>query len=222
MDYFVLREFDYLKEHEQPAYLIKHGNFLVTNSATFPAIPYSGIIMKADGVNLNNLLAMKDVGEVELAAYSAHLELCKGKMLSNYNDIDLVSNGSSTIIALAGVNSYGGAYARTGVPGAFGDIQYVVSNIANQIKIEWIADDLAYGSIMITATDPTLTVVRTGPLQLKINVKDIIIMVDLTTKANVVIENLVGGTVVKSSGVSFNPNGMNPLVNMKPIVVPLP
>jgi hypothetical protein len=170
---------------------------------------------------LIGLHALKDNGIEEEAAYVAFVIASKEKMFNNYNYIDGVAAGDATILALAGVNSYGGPYARTGVPNDFGDIKYVVSTVANQIKIEWIADDLAYGSIMVTTTDMTVTVVRTGPLQLTITVGTTILKIDLTTKSNVTVENLIGGTITKSSGVSFNPNGMNAVVNMKNIIVPL-
>ena len=221
-DFFAKREFDYMTEHEQPTCMIRMGNALILNALTFTGITNSGASIKADGLSLVGFLADKHLGTEEEAAYQTFLDACKVKMFNNYNFIDNTASGSASIIVLAGVNSYGGPYARTGAPSDFGNIKYNVSNIANQIKIEWEADDLAYGSIMITTTDMTVTVVRTGPLQLTVTVGTTILKIDVTTKANVTVENLIGGTVTKSSGISFNPNGMNAVVNMKNIIVPLP
>ena len=222
MEFKALREFAGLSETEKAPYLINHGNKLILNIVTFPAMPHSGIIMRAHGITLVGLLAARFDSEPAEAAYQAELSLCHTTMEDNYNDIDLVAAGSEATILLAGVRAYSTITARTGSPAPFGDIKYVITSYANQIKIEWDADDLAYGSIMITTTDMTVSVEQSGPLQLKVTVGSAILFIDLITKHSVVVEHLIGGSVTKTSGVSFNPNGMNPVVNLKNVVVPLP
>ena len=216
-----LREFRGLLENEKPTYLINHGNKLILNIVTFGSMPHSGTVMRGYGITLVGLLAAKDDSEIAHNAYEDHLNICLDAMESNYNDIDLVAAGDADVIALAGVKSSSDNTARVGVPGNFVDLKYTMTNFGNKIKVEWFYDEMAYGTITITSADMAATFEQSGPSQLKLTVGSSVFFIDVTTKSYVLVEHLPGGSLVKTRAVKFNTNGMNPMVTMSPVMVPV-
>ncbi len=90
---YVKREFASLLDSEQSAYVVRSGNFLITNTATFPGIPNAGTPLKADGLLLADYYSMRDVGDDEMALYKAKQASIILKMEQNYNYIDEIANG---------------------------------------------------------------------------------------------------------------------------------
>ncbi len=221
MYYKVLREFDGLSEFERPTYMNNHGTKLIANTLTFPEIPNTGPVIKAAALTLYGLLSLKNDGPVAEKAYQDHLAICKTKMENNYNDVDLVADGNAGTIALAGLKASSDNTARVGVPSNFVDLKYTMTNFGDKIKIEWGFDDLSYGTLTMTSTDMTATLEQSGPAQLKLTVGTSVFFIDVTTKSSVIVEHLTGGSLVRSRAVKFNTNGMNPMVTMNAVVVPM-
>ena len=209
-----------MPESDKSAYVVKHGNFVIINAGSFTGIPNSGVIMKAQGTMLGDKFSMKDVGDDEMAAFKLLEQTIGLQMEENYNFVDETANGDSLIIGKAGLNSSSDNTTRVGIPLDFSNLKYSFTRFPNQIKVEWKADESAYGSVTFTTTEADISLVQSGISQLKLTMKGIDIFIDLTTKSSVVIDHLAGGSTVKTRAVSFNTNGMNPLAVMQGIVVP--
>jgi hypothetical protein len=218
----VKREFPILGEALQGGHMIKCGTFLTTNIGVFVASPYAGTVILADGGTLNNLHALRDTGADEIAAYVAFVNASAGKMEKIYNYVDEVANGSSIIIAQAGLNFSSDNTTRIGVPSDFTNLKYAPDTLPNQIKVEWKSDESAYGSVTFTSTDLTFTLEQSGLYQLKLTVGTTVIFIDFTTKATVIISNLIRGTTVKTRAIKFNTNGTNLLAVMQAKLVTQP
>ncbi len=112
--------------------------------------------------------------------------------------------------------------SRVGVPSEFTNLKYSVSTTPNQVTVEWRSDDTAYGSLVFTTTDVDISLIQTSLYQLKLTIGAVVVFIDISTKATVVVKNLTGATEVKSRAVKFNTNGMNLLAVLQTILVPQP
>src|ERR1035438_6240152 len=97
------REFPTLDEALQGGHMIRCGTYMTENILVFPDSPYAGTVISADGATLNGLYALKDRSEDDMAAYVAFVIASAAKMEKIYNYVDEVANGSSIIIAQAGL-----------------------------------------------------------------------------------------------------------------------
>src|ERR1035437_3511854 len=113
-----LREFEGLRQSEQPGYLVKHGAYLTTNALTFPGIPYPGAIITTHSGTLLTLYGLRDVSQIAMDNYETEVALCVKMMLANYDNVDGVSLGDGTIVAKAGVKATSTNTTRTATPGA--------------------------------------------------------------------------------------------------------
>lgn len=219
-----LREFEGLVQSEQPSYLIRHGAYLTTNTLRFPDIPFSGATMTTHGGTLNGLYGLRERSENDMKSYTDEVALCVKMMLANYGNVDDVAKGDGTIIALAGVKATSTNTTRTEAPSTPANIKYAFVDNAGEIQITCNVDKLAWGSVIVTFTDPTVIVEKTGTLQLKVTTglpgAEIIVLIDLSTTARNIIQHLKAGLKITSKMALFNPNGFSPLGGPPPIIVP--
>jgi len=216
----VKREYSGLDDGLKGGHLIKCGTFLTTNIGVFVTPPYAGTVILADGESLNILHALRETSEEAMAAWVAKDIECAAKMEKIYNYVDEIANGSSVIIAQAGLNSSSDNTTRVGAPLNFSNLKYSPSLVANKIKVEWKSDETGNGSVTFTSEDMSYTIEQSGPSQLKLTIGTSVIYIDFTTKSTVLISNLVGGSLVKTRVIKFNTNGTNELAVMQTIRVP--
>ena len=219
------REFEHLKETERPVYLGKHGAYATTNAGTFPDLPNSGTIMSAGAVSLSLLLSLKDRSETDMGNYNTKLALLIGMMEENYGNIADVADGNGAIIAKAGINSTSDNTTSIGAPGNAENVKYLIVDGSGEMMIVYNADKLAMGAVILTYTDETVVITKTGPMQLKITCgpisSQIVIFVDLTTTIRTLIQHLTPGSKITSALGLFNRNGLSPVfVSPTPIIVP--
>lgn len=219
-----LREFEGLKQAEQPGYLVKHGSFLTLNALTFPGIPYPGAIITTHSGTLLSLYGLRDVSQLAMNNYETEVALCVKMMLANYDNVDGVSLGDGTIIAKAGVKATSTNTTRTLAPSTPTGVKYVFVDGAGEMQLSYDSDKLAYGAVILTFTDPFVIVEKTGTMQLKITINNtsapVVIFLDLTTTIKALIEHLTEGTKINSKIALFNPNGFSPLGGPAPVTVP--
>src|SRR5665213_721776 len=120
-----LKEFEHLKEAEQPGYLVKHGAYATTNATVFPALPFAGTIITTHAGTLNTLYGLRHRSDIDMGKYTDEVKLCVGMMEQNYNNIDDVADGNGTIIAKAGVNSSSTNTTRTAPPSTPANLKYI-------------------------------------------------------------------------------------------------
>jgi hypothetical protein len=216
----VLREFFTVVETAKVSTMLRHAAAILTNTLTFPAIPHNNVAVKAAALLLQDMEIAKDGSKEAQDNYDAQLEVCNEIMEANYNYVDLVGGGDSAINLLAGCNSESDNTSRTAAPGTPENIKLSYTRFGNQIKIEWETEDLSYGAVIISTTDATVTVVQSGPMQIKVTCGTTVIFIDLATKNNAVIANLTAGTTIVPSVVFFNPNGLSPIIKTTGKLVP--
>ena len=214
------REFPGLADGLKGGHMIKCGTFMTTNIGIFGGSPYAGTVILADGESLNTKNALRETSEEAMAEWVALDIASAAKMEMIYNYVDEVANGSSIIIAQAGLNYSSDNTTRVGAPANFSNLKYTSALLPNQIKVEWKSDETGYGSVTFTSEDLTYTIEQSGPSQLKLTVGTSVIYIDFTTKSTVVISNLIGGSLVKTRAIKFNTNGTNLLAVMQAIRVP--
>jgi hypothetical protein len=219
------REFVNLKEAEQPIYLGKHGAYSTTNIGVYPAMPNTGTVMSGHAVTLSNLLSLKDRSETDKANYDTELAICVSEMEENYNYINDIADGEGAKIALAGINSTSINTTSIGAPGNAENVKYVIVDSSGEMQIVFNTDKLAMGAIIMTYTDSSVVITKTGPLQYKVTsgppAARVDVLIDLTTTIRTLIQNLTPGSKITSEVGLFNRNGLSPvLVSPTPIIVP--
>jgi len=215
------REFSGLAEDKRPAYLIRMGAALTLNAGVFPDIPYAGSVITADALVLLGLLGVKDASDANMTAYNSGLAAIIAKVDENYDDIDLVAQGDALIVAKAGVNGTSGNTTRTGIPGEPENLKFEFAPGAGDIFLTREVDKLAMGSVIVTFTDPDITVVKSANTQLKITTADgKFIFVDVVTVIKALIQSQQKKSEIMSVVANFNPNGLSPIASPTPAVVP--
>ena len=215
------REFATLNEDKRPVYLVRSGKFLTNNAGVFPLIPYTGAVISTHALTLLTLISLRDESEEALKSYDDELALCIKMMDANYDYIDLVAQGDGNIIAQAGVAGSSQNTARTDPPSIAVNLKYIFVDEVGEIQITHDKDKLAHGTLIVTFTDPAITVVKSGNGQLKITTADgTVIFVDIVTSSKANIQNLKQGNLLNSVVTLFNPNGISPVASPASIVVP--
>ncbi len=217
-----LREYKGLPEGDQPAYLIRMGAALTTNTATFPDIPFAGTVITANAPTLLTKFGLKDTSDAAMLAYTTLRDLMVTKVEANYDDIDLVAQGDGAIVAQGGVRGTSVNTTRIGTPPVASDLKFSISEHANQMIISHAFEKLATGSVYITFIDPSIIVEYAGDTQLKITVGTdrTVILIDLDTASKTVIKNVLKKTEIITIAALFNSNGISPLSNPISMVVP--
>lgn len=216
-----LREYAGLAEGERPAYFLNHGNFITTNATTFPAIVYDGTSVKDAANKLFIFYSDRNTSELAMGTYTKFDAQCLTMMESNYDTVDLVAQGDGDVVALAGVKGSSVSTARVGIPSTPAGAKYEFVDGAGEMILGRNTDKLAHGSIIATFTDPKITVVKSGDTQLKITAADGgTIYIDVVTVIKALIQNQVKGTEMRSVIANFNTNGISPVANPEPIIVP--
>jgi len=218
-----LREYATLKEGDQPAYLVRMGSFLTTNTATFPDIPNAGSVITGHAGTLLTKFGLKDTSETAMNAYITERDLVITKVEANYDDIDLVAQGDGVIVAKAGVRGTSASTASIGIPSTPENLKFAYVDEAGELQISRDVDSLALGSVIITFTDPAITVVKSGNTQLTINTGSdnrVEIHVDVSTTIKSIIQRLEEGKKTYSVVSNFNRNGISPVASPRPVTVP--
>ncbi len=219
-DYYkAKRDFEYLAQSEQPAYLVRHSTSITTNAGTFPLIPFNGGAVNTMALSLLTKYSLRHASDLGMANYEAQLALCVSAMLENYDYVDLTAEGSDIIIEKAGVDSYAGSSTRTAPPSAPRNVVFSSKGVQGEIVMKMDFDDLSYGAIAVHTTDPTVGVFRSADMQLKVVAGDAIIFIDLMTARQTTIKNQIKGTTIIPTVALFNPNGLSPIVKPEPPII---
>ena len=75
--------------------------------------------------------------------------------------------------------------------------------------------------MIISFSDATITVVKSGNTQLKITTTEgKIIFVDVETASRATIQNQKAGDQINSVVANFNPNGLSPVASPRAVIIP--
>lgn len=217
----VKEEFKDLKEAEQPSYLTNHGNHLVTNSTTFPAIPHNGAAMLARGLALYTLFSARNASSLAMTNYKTELARCESDIAENYIGVNAVALGDGAIIAMAGLNATSANTSSIGIPNVAEGVKFDFAQGAGEIMVERDVDKLSILSVVITTlTDDAVVVTKNATNQLKVDFGGRFVFIDFSST----IKTTVGGQVRRSDITSvvglINRNGISPLSDPISIAIP--
>jgi len=216
-----LREYSNLPEMEKPAYLAKHGDFITTNATVFPDVPYDGETVTENAMTLFTLSARKGSSEEGRDAYNTQAELCENIMEENYDYVDLVAKGDKDIVAKAGVKGTSSNTTRTKPPSIPSHLRYILQgSLPGEMRMAYKADKLAWGAIIVSFSDSIVKVTYNDTHQLKIQVGEVEVLVDVSTTVRTKIKKLKQGDDLNSVVALFNPNGLSPVASPSSIIVP--
>jgi len=215
-----LREYKGLAEALQPAYLVRMGALLTTNTATFPDITFDGAVISGHAGTLLTKFGLKETSETAMTAYTTERDLVITKVDKDYDYIDLIAQGDAAIVAKAGVRGTSTNTASTGVPLTPSNLKFSPVDAPAQMMVSHDFDKLAFGTLYITSVDIPLVVEATSDTQLTVTTGDgKKILLDVDTASRTIIKNVAKKTELFTTAVLFNPNGISPMASPTPIVV---
>jgi hypothetical protein len=229
----IKREFRKMKQHQRPAYMLKHGFAIIKNASTFPGIPYDGATINSNAYDLLEILSAKRKGKKADIAYTDQLDLCIKMIYANYDYVDYVSGGDEKINDLSGMNSRKNTKPRTKRPKTDTAARWIPDMTPNQLTLETTRDEVSRMTTVISSNDEGFKVEMTQGNRIKISLGDKSCLLDFSTAAKIFLKYLEGGKPVEAFIIKANANGLaiprkmqkiTPNIdgNYKPVVPPKP
>jgi len=206
-----------MKQHERPAYMLKHGKAVIKNAVRFVGIPYDGAVINSNAYILLDILSAKRKGKKTDMDYTDQLNLCIEMIYANYDFIDFVSGGDEKINALSGMNSRKNSKPRTQRPKKDAAANWIPDLYPNRLVLGTSRDETSRVTAVISSSDEGFKVERLENKQIKISLGDKSCLLDLSTSIKMILQNQKGGKITDAYLTKFNANGLSPTRKLPPI-----